>query len=60
MKDIIESFKKNYVAITLLLLVGFGIGKSMTYSIVVADCRVLGMFRVGDTPIGCRVGEAYK
>ena len=60
MKDIFESFKKNFVTYMFLLITGFGIGKAMTYNNILTDCRVLGMFRVSDTPVGCRVGEAYK
>ena len=60
MKDIFENVKKAVWASILLVVAGFYFGKAYaTYSIM-ADCKILGMTRFGDTPMGCRVGETYK
>ena len=60
MKDIFENVKKAVWASILLVVVGFYFGKVYaTYSIM-ADCKILGMTRFGDTPMGCRVGETHK
>jgi hypothetical protein len=60
MKEFLGEMKKAIWACVLLLLVGFYFGKVYaTYSIMV-DCKVLGMTRFGDTPMGCRVGEKVQ
>lgn len=60
MKALIESIKQNFWAMLFLLFVGFSIGKFYSNLTILSDCRVLGMTRFGDIPMGCRVGEAYK
>ena len=57
MKQAWESAKKNIWAILVLLSIGFCVGKLYATTSIVADCRVLGMTRFGDVPMGCRVGE---
>ena len=57
MKEFLSEMKKAIWVSILLVVIGFYFGKVYaTYSIM-ADCRVLGMTRFGDTPMGCRVGE---
>ena len=57
MKDIFENIKKAIWASILLVVVGFYFGKVYATYGIMADCKVLGMTRFGDTPMGCRVGE---
>ena len=57
MKDIFGEMKKAIWASILLVIVGFYFGKSYANYSIVADCKILGMTRFGDTPMGCRVGE---
>ena len=57
MKEFLGEMKKAIWASIILVVVGFYFGKVYaTYSIM-ADCRILGMTRFGDIPMGCRVGE---
>ena len=42
------------------LILGFFMGKFYAYDAVITDCKVLGMTRFGDVPMGCRVGEKYQ
>ena len=60
MKDIFENMKKAIWASILLVVVGFYFGKVYANYNIMVDCKILGMTRFGDTPMGCRVGEAYK
>ena len=60
MKEIWENFKKQFWVLTFMLVLGFGFGKMYANVSILSDCKVLGMTRFGDTPMGCRVGEAYK
>jgi hypothetical protein len=53
MKEILSNAKKNFISWLVMFVVGFGIGKAITYSNIVADCEVLGMFRVGDYGAHC-------
>jgi hypothetical protein len=57
MKEILENAKKNAVTWFVMFAVGFGIGKLITYSNIIADCEVLGMFRVGDYGAQCRISK---
>ena len=52
-----DEFKRGFWASLILIAVGFSLGRTYAYDSVITDCRVLGMFRIGSTPIGCRVGE---
>ena len=57
MKEFLSEMKKAIWVSILLVVIGFYFGKVYaTYSIM-ADCRILGMTRFGDIPMGCRVGE---
>ena len=57
MKEFLGEMKKAIWVSILLVVIGFYFGKVYaTYSIM-ADCRILGMTRFGDIPMGCRVGE---
>lgn len=60
MKNLWESLKKDFVSMLLLVIIGFGFGKVYANFTVLQDCKVLGMTRFGDTPMGCRVGEKYQ
>lgn len=60
MKDLWDNFKKQIWAAIVLLFVGFCIGKLYATTSILADCRVLGMTRFGDVPMGCRVGEKFQ
>ena len=41
-------------------LCGFFMGKIYAHDEVITDCKVLGMTRFGNVPMGCRVGEKYQ
>ena len=60
MKETWEQFKKQFWVLTFMLVLGFGFGKMYANVSILSDCKVLGMTRFGDVPMGCRVGEAYK
>ena len=60
MKEIWEQFKKQFWILTFMLVLGFCIGKVYTWNDIITDCKVLGMTRYGQTPMGCRVGEKYQ
>ena len=52
---------KRYAAIWCIAMVlGFFMGKLYSSDSVITDCKVLGMTRFGDVPMGCRVGEKYQ
>ena len=48
------------VGVFIAFMSGFFMGKIYGYDSVITDCKVLGMTRFGNVPMGCRVGEAYK
>ena len=60
MKQWLEESKKLIVWLFLAALFGFCIGKLYATTAILADCKVLGMTRFGDVPMGCRVGEKYQ
>ena len=60
MKELLASIKKQIWVALVLLSIGFLAGKLYANATILADCKVLGMTRFGDIPMGCRVGEAYK
>ena len=60
MDKIWENFKKQIWVAIVLLFFGFCIGKLYATTSILADCKVLGMTRFGDVPMGCRVGEKYQ
>jgi hypothetical protein len=52
---------KRYVSIwCVALIIGFILGKIITWDAIITDCKVLGMTRFGNVPMGCRVGEKYQ
>ena len=57
MKDIWENFKNQFWVLMFMLVLGFGFGKMYANMTILSDCKVLGMTRFGDVPMGCRVGE---
>ena len=60
MKQLWESMKKDFWVAVILVLIGFGFGKMYANYAILEDCKVLGMTRFGDVPMGCRVGEKYQ
>lgn len=60
MKYIWEKMKFYAGVWCVALIVGFFMGKFYAWDAVLTDCKVLGMTRFGQTPMGCRVGETYK
>jgi hypothetical protein len=57
MKEILDNAKKNAIAWFTMLTIGFGLGKLITYNNIIADCEVLGMFRIGDYGAQCRISK---
>ena len=60
MKQWIELFKDAWILCFVIFLIGISVGKIYTYDDILKDCKVLGMFRLGSTPIGCHVGDKYE
>jgi hypothetical protein len=60
MKAIWERIKFYAGVWCIAMVLGFCIGKLYTWNDIITDCKVLGMTRYGNLPVGCRVGEAYK
>jgi hypothetical protein len=57
MKEILDLAKKNFITWMVMFAVGFGLGKLITYNNIVADCEVLGMFRIGEYGAHCRISK---
>ena len=57
MKQIWEGMKKSIWVSIILVILGFCLGKMYANYAIQQDCKVLGMTRFGDVPMGCRVGE---
>jgi hypothetical protein len=57
MKEILDHAKKNFITWAVMFVVGFGLGKALTYESIVADCEVLGMFRVGGYGAHCNISK---
>lgn len=57
MKHIWEDVKRQIWSVLVLLAIGFCVGKLYANMTILQDCRVLGMTRFGDVPMGCRVGS---
>ena len=55
MKEILEHAKKNFITWAIMFVGGFCVGKAITYGNLIADCEVLGMFRVGDYGAQCHI-----
>ena len=49
--------KKTVTVWLIALVIGFGLGKVYTIDSIITDCKVLGMTRFGNVPMGCRIGE---
>ena len=60
MKEIWDNFKKQFWVLMFMLVLGFGFGKMYANVSILSDCKVLGMTRFGDVPMGCRLGEKYQ
>ena len=48
------------LGLSLVFIGGFEFGAIYKESAIVADCKILGMTRFGQTPMGCRVDGGYK
>lgn len=48
------------VGVFFAFISGVLIGSAYKEGSIVTDCKVLGMTRFGNVPMGCRIGEAYK
>jgi hypothetical protein len=57
MKEILDLAKKNFITWLVMFAVGFGLGKALTYENIIADCEVLGMFRVGNYGAHCSISK---
>ena len=57
MKELLDHTKKNFITWMVMFAIGFGFGKLITYNNIVADCEVLGMFRIGDYGAQCRISK---
>jgi hypothetical protein len=57
MKEVVDHAKKNFITWAVMFAVGFGLGKLITYNNIIADCEVLGMFRVGDYGAHCYISK---
>jgi hypothetical protein len=55
MKEILNSVKKNAWVWSFFLIFGFSLGNLITYNNIIADCEVLGMFRVGNHGAQCYI-----
>ena len=60
MKDIWFDVKRYLSIWCVAVVIGFVIGKVTTWDTIITDCKVLGMTRYGNVPMGCRVGEKYQ
>ena len=60
MKNLWERIK-FYAGVTFVAIIfGFCLGKMYANYAIQQDCKVLGMTRFGDVPMGCRLGEKYQ
>jgi hypothetical protein len=57
MKELLDTVKKNAWVWSFFLMFGFSLGNIVTYNSIIADCEVLGMFRVGDYGAQCRISK---
>lgn len=58
MKNVLSENNTLLVVVAVLILaLGILIGSNYTKSVIVNDCKVLGMTRFGNVPMGCRIGE---
>lgn len=47
--------KKQLMWMTVAIVVGFGLGKIYTWDTLIADCKVLGVFRIANTAFQCKM-----
>lgn len=55
-KGLWSDMKKQLGWMTIALVAGFVLGKIYTWDTIITDCKVLGMFRIHNTPFNCRIG----
>ncbi len=55
MKEIWLDFKRKFIPYTIMLTIGFGLGKVYTWDAIITDCKVLGAFRIAKTVTQCKV-----
>lgn len=55
-KSFFERLKGVWVVALVLFALGGALGQASAYATILVDCKVLGMFRFGLTPVDCRVG----
>jgi hypothetical protein len=47
---------KKYAAVWIVaVIVGFTMGKIYTWDSIISDCKVLGTFRIANTPFHCKM-----
>lgn len=47
--------KKQFMWMTIAMVVGFGLGKIYTWDTLITDCKVLGVFRIANTAFQCKM-----
>lgn len=52
-KSVINNLKQWWLVFGCGLALGIVLGGQTTYWSIVKDCQVLGMFRLGDSPVSC-------
>jgi hypothetical protein len=52
-----DEVKRTAWMYLLMLIVGYGFGKSFTYESLIYDCKVMGMFRIADVAFDCRMSK---
>jgi len=60
MKDLWKRIENVFWPLVGGIILGFVFGRGLAYDNIITDCKVLGMTRFGNTPMGCRVGEKYQ
>lgn len=52
-----DDFKKLFAWLFISTVLGFCMGKLYTWDTIATDCKVLGMFRIGNVPFDCRMSK---
>lgn len=60
MKAFLAKVKQMYMTALVVFGLGLAAGQASAYASILTDCKVLGMFRFGFTPVGCQVGEKTR
>ena len=55
MKEFWLELKKSVWVSIVLIVIGFCGGKIYTYDSIIADCKIVGAFRVLNTAFACRI-----